>query len=189
MGRSAALGGYALGSQAISWTLATFAAARVMTRTSYRMSAAISGMLLIAACIVLSLTQPVSGIAWLFAASVTMGLGVGFGAPTFLVSVQASVGWEERGGVTGSIMFMRILGQSWRAALFGAVVNWRVHRRLPDAGGAVNWLLIPTHRQSLGTAQLVILQTVVAASMHEVYLLVLVIPNFISALEKGSFVQ
>jgi EmrB/QacA subfamily drug resistance transporter len=184
MGRSPAVGGYAVGCQAISWTLATFAAGRVMARTSYRMAAAISGMLLVSACLMLSLIDPASGVAWLFAAALTMGLGVGLGAPTYLVSVQAGVSREQRGAATGSIMFTRILGQSWGAALFGAVLNSGVHRRLPKAGDAVSWLLTPERRQSLSSAQLSALQTAVGASMHEVYFIVLVVAASVLALSR-----
>jgi EmrB/QacA subfamily drug resistance transporter len=183
MGKSPALGGYVLGSQAISWTLATFAAARVMTTASYRKSVAIGGMLLVAACVMLSLIQPTSRIVWLFAASLTMGLGVGFATPTFLVSVQASVEWEERGSVTGSIMFMRILGQSWGATLFGAVLNLGIASRLPNASNAANWLLTP-HSYPLNAPQMATVQTAVADSMHEVYLVVLAIAALVLALSR-----
>ena len=113
-----------------------------------------------------------------------MGLGVGFGAPTFLVSVQASVEWEERGGATGSIMFMRILSQSWGATLFGAVVNFELHRRLGTAPDAVNWLLTSAHRESLGADRLAAVQAAAAASMHDVYLVVLTVAVIALALSQ-----
>ena len=62
MGRDAAVGGYVLNCQAISWTLAVFLAARVMTRASYRLSATISGVLLVAACAMMSLVGSTSTI-------------------------------------------------------------------------------------------------------------------------------
>jgi hypothetical protein len=100
---------------------------------------------------------------------------MGFCNPAFLVSVQASVAWGERGVATGANMFMRTFGQSFGAALFGAVVNFGVHARVPQAGDAVNKLLEPGLRQSLGASQVARLTQAFAASVHEVYWLVILI--------------
>jgi MFS family permease len=174
-GRSPTIAGFALGCQSVSWTFGTLAAARVMIRVSYRASVIIGGALLVAAAALLALLQPSSGIVWAVAVSLVMGLGTGFCALTFLVSIQASVGWDERGAATGANMFMRMLGASWGAALFGAILNFGVYRRLPGAGDAVNWLLEPGLRGGLGFQQIARLTTAVAASLHEVYLVVALI--------------
>jgi EmrB/QacA subfamily drug resistance transporter len=175
MGKSPGVAGFALGCQSVSWTFGTLAAARVMIRASYRMSAVIGGVLLVIGGAMLTLLQPTSGVAWAVAGSLVMGLGIGFCNPVYLVSIQASVGWEERGAATGSVMFMRILGSSWGAALLGAILNFGVYRHLPDAGDAVNRLLEPALRQSLGAQQTAHLAAAVAASLHEVYLVVALI--------------
>jgi predicted MFS family arabinose efflux permease len=111
-GRSPTIAGFALGCQSVSWTFGTLAAARVMIRVSYRASVIIGGALLVAAAALLALLQPSSGIVWAVAVSLVMGLGTGFCALTFLVSIQASVGWDERDAATGANMFMRMLGAS-----------------------------------------------------------------------------
>jgi EmrB/QacA subfamily drug resistance transporter len=175
LGRSPAVAGFVLGCQSVSWTLATFMTARVMVRISYRASAVIGGALLLLGAALLLLLQPASGVPWAVAGSLVMGLGIGFCSPAFLVSIQASVGWEERGAATGSNMFMRMLGSSWGAALFGAIVNFGLSRRLPGAGDAVNRLMEPSLRQGLGADQIARLAAAVAASLHEVYLVVTVI--------------
>jgi EmrB/QacA subfamily drug resistance transporter len=175
LGKSAGVAGFALGCQSVSWTLATFATAWVMIRTSYRASAVIGGVLLALSGAMLFLLQPTSGILWAVAASLVMGFGIGFCSPVFLVALQASVGWEERGAATGSNMFMRTLGSSWGAALFGAIVNFGVYRRLPGAGDAVNRLMEPTLRQGLGAQQVARLTAAVAGALHEVYLVVALI--------------
>jgi hypothetical protein len=68
-------------------------------------------------------------------------------------------------------MFMRMFGQSFGAALGGAILNFGVFRRVPDAADAVNRLLEPALRQGLGTAEIARLTGAVAASLHEVYLI------------------
>ena len=65
--------------------------------------------------------------------------GLGFCNTTYLVSVQAAVDWQDRGGATSSNMFMRIVGQSVGAALFGAMVNigLRLGASMPHALGNI----------------------------------------------------
>jgi len=41
----------------------------------------------------------------------------------FMVGIQASVDWNQRGAATSSLLFSRILGQSLGSALFGGMVN------------------------------------------------------------------
>jgi hypothetical protein len=64
---------------------------------------------------------------------------------------------------------MRVFGQAFGAALGGAILNFGVFRRVPDAADAVNRLLEPAFRQRLGTAEIARLTDAVAASLHEVY--------------------
>jgi len=166
--------GLALGCLAVSWPLGTFASAFVMNRTSYRMSAVTGGVLLVVATGMLSLLQPANGIAWVFAGALTLAFGMGFCSSAFLVSVQASVDRNERGAATGSLMFMRLLGQCVGSTLFGAIVNLGVSRRLDGAGEAVRQLLTPT-RQGLDAAQIAQLQGGLADAVHEVYIVVLMV--------------
>ncbi len=175
MGRSPSVAGFALGCQSVSWMFATFIAGRLMIRTSYRLSAAIGAVALLIGGALLSLLTPASGVALAVAGSLVMGVGMGFCNPAFLVSIQASVKWGERGAATGANMFMRILGQSMGAALFGAIVNFGVHRRVPQAADAINQLLEPALRQRLGAGEIARLTDAFAAAVHEVYLIVMVI--------------
>ena len=175
MGESPGMAGIALGCQSFSWTFGTIAAGRLMVRISYRAAATVGGATLLVGAGLLALLQPASGLGWAIAGSLVMGLGIGFCNPAFLVSTQASVGWGERGVATGSVMFMRILGSSLGAALFGAIVNLAVAARAPGAGDAVNRLLQPGLRDSLGETEIARLSAAVAAGVHEVYLVLMLI--------------
>ena len=106
---------------------------------------------------------------WAGVGAFLIGIGMGFCNTAFIVSTQASVGWNERGMATSSTMFMRIVGNSVGAAVFGAILNFGIHRRIPDAGDAVNRLLEPAARQSLGAAEIARLSEAVAGSLHDVY--------------------
>jgi hypothetical protein len=101
--------------------------------------------------------------------SLLIGVGIGFCNTAFLVSTQASVAWNERGMATSSIMFMRIVGNSAGAAVFGAILNFGIDSRISEAGDAVNRLLEPAARQGLGAAEIARLSEAVAGSLHVVY--------------------
>ena len=170
MGRGPAAAGLALGAASVSWTFASVAAGRLMIRTSYRLAATIGGISLIAGTLVLTSLGPASALAWAGFGSLLVGVGMGFCNTSFLVSTQARVDWNERGMATSSIMFMRIVGNSVGAAVFGAILNFGINRRIPGAGEAVNRLLEPAARQALGAAEITRLSEAVAGSLHVVYI-------------------
>ena len=91
---------------------------------------------------------------WPVTGSLMIGIGMGFCNTAFLVFTQASVGYGERGMATSSIMFMRIVGNSVGAAVYGAILNYGVSRRIPEAGETVNWLSQPAARHELSPAMI-----------------------------------
>jgi EmrB/QacA subfamily drug resistance transporter len=171
MGRDATAAGIVLAASSVSWAFASIASGRLMIRTSYRLAASIGGVTLVIGSIVLILLTPASGLFWACAGAFLLGIGMGFCNTAFIVSLQASVGWEERGIATSSMMFMRIVGNSVGAALFGAILNFGIYRKLPEAGDAVNRLMTPAGRQSLGTSEIVRLTEAVGSSLHVVYVI------------------
>jgi EmrB/QacA subfamily drug resistance transporter len=171
MGGSVLVAGLALAACSVSWAFASIAAGRLMVRTSYRLAAVIGGLSLVAGGLLLVALEPERGVAWATAASFVIGIGMGFCNTAFVVSIQASVGWSARGAATSSLMFMRIVGQSVGAAVFGAVLNFGLSRHAPEAGEMVNRLLDPALRRSLGTAELAQLGNAIASSLHLVYII------------------
>jgi EmrB/QacA subfamily drug resistance transporter len=170
MGRSPAAAGLALGAASISWTFASVAGGRLMIRTSYRLAATVGGVSLIAGTLVLVSLGPASSLLWAGLGSLLIGVGMGFCNTSFLVSTQARVSWQQRGMATSSIMFMRIVGNSVGAAVFGAILNFGINYRIPNAGDAVNRLLEPAARQGLGASEVARLSEAVAGSLHVVYI-------------------
>jgi EmrB/QacA subfamily drug resistance transporter len=171
MGRDATAAGIVLAASSVSWAFASMAAGRLMIRTSYRLTASIGGVFLVAGSVVLILLTPASELFWAGAGAFLLGVGMGFCNTAFIVSIQASVGWNERGMATSSTMFMRIVGQSVGAAVFGAILNFGVYSQLPEAGEAVNRLMTPAGRQSLSETVIAQLTEAVGGSLHIVYLI------------------
>ena len=171
MGKSPATAGVVISAQSVSWMFAAFAAGRVMIRSSYRISAGIGGASLVLGALMLALLEPESSWLWPAAAGFVMGIGMGFCNTTFLVAIQANVGFHERGLGTSSQMFMRMIGQSAGAAAFGAIINFGVDRLLPGSGELVNRMLEPATRASLGGDTLAKLADAVGQAAHNAFLL------------------
>jgi EmrB/QacA subfamily drug resistance transporter len=171
MGRSPAAAGMVLAASSVSWTFASVASGRLMIRTSYRLAAGIGGVCLVAGSLVLMTLVPSATLLWAAMGALLNGIGMGFCNTAFIVSTQASVEWNERGMATSSMMFMRMVGSSVGASVFGAIVNFGIHRRLPEAGDAVNRLMQPAARQMLDPGELARLTDAIASSVHAVYVI------------------
>jgi hypothetical protein len=115
--------------------------------------------------------DPSRGAAWATTGAAVLGLGMGFSNTTFVVAVQTSVGWGQRGAVTSANMFMRTVGQSVGTGLFGAVFNLGVAEQISRAGSEINRLLDPASRASLGGAEVARLSAAIGTSMFNVYLI------------------
>jgi hypothetical protein len=61
--------------------------------------------------------------------------GLGLLSVATIVGPQSTVGWGQRGVVTGTVMFCRYLGQSLGAAIFGAIFNAALSGKLHAAPG------------------------------------------------------
>ena len=171
MGRSPAAAGITLAASSVSWTFASIASGRLMIRTSYRLAAGIGGVCLVAGSLVLMTLDPSDSLLWAGTGALLNGIGMGFCNTAFIVSTQAAVDWNERGMATSSMMFMRMVGSSVGAAVFGAILNFGIHRQLPEAGDAVNRLMQPAARQMLGPDELAKLTEAIASSVHVVYVI------------------
>jgi EmrB/QacA subfamily drug resistance transporter len=175
MGRSPGMAGFVVGVMSVSWTFASITAGRLMIRTSYRMTAAIGAVALVAGSLVLVRLDAASTILVVSSGSLLIGVAMGFGNTTYLVAIQASVGWHERGIGTGSQMFMRMIGQAVGAAMLGAILNLGVNSRVPGAGDAVNQLLHPGVHGALSAAQLERVREAFALAVHDAYVAIVLV--------------
>ena len=171
MGRSVTFAGAAIGTQSLAWSVGAIVAARVMTMSSYKTTGIVGALMLIGGTFLLVTLDRNSSFAWLGSAATLVGLGMGFCNQTFLLSMQASVGWSERGVATASFLFSRTIGQSIGSAIGGAILNFGVARLGPDAASALERLLDPERRASLDAATGAHLGDAIAGALHEVYII------------------
>jgi EmrB/QacA subfamily drug resistance transporter len=171
MGARPAVAGLALGASSILWTFGTFGAGRLMVRISYRAAALWGGVIMVIGAALLLTATPAYGPAWVAFGAAVLGLGMGFSNTTFVIAVQTSVGWSERGAATSANMFLRTVGQSVGTALFGAVFNLAVGQRIAGADDEINRLLEPATRATLGAIETLRLSDAIADAIHNVYLI------------------
>jgi EmrB/QacA subfamily drug resistance transporter len=171
MGRSALAGGLVLGAMSVTWAVASFYGGRLMVRTTYRLTAVLGTLALVAGSATLITLTPERGVVWASSGSLLIGVGMGLCNTTFIVSIQAAVPWHQRGAATSSCMFLRFVGQSLGVASFGAVLNLTLLRQEPDAASMVDRLLDPSQRGGLAMAELARLTDVVALGLHNTYVL------------------
>ncbi len=171
MERSVTVAGAIIGGQSVAWSAGSIISGRVMTATSYRTTGAIGGIALIAGAVLLILLDRDSGLTHLAFATLLIGLGMGFCNQTLLIAVQSSVGWNERGIATASILFLRTIGQVLGASIGGAILNFGVAHLASGSDQALNRLLDPATRGTIDPKTALSLSHAIEASLHNVYVI------------------
>jgi multidrug resistance protein len=116
--------GFTLATLTVGWPLAAAFSGRLYLRIGFRLTALIGCALAVTGTVlVILVTVSEAGLLPLAAACFVVGAGLGFVASPTLIAAQSSVGWSERGVVTGSNLFSRSLGSALAVAVFGAVAN------------------------------------------------------------------
>jgi hypothetical protein len=179
LGLGAIAAGAVLASMSIGWPLASSQSGRLFMRIGFRDTAVIGSSicLLGVLCFVL-VAQP--GVWIAVASTLVLGFGLGLLSVCTVVGPQSTVAWDQRGVVTGAIMFSRYLGQSLGAAIFGAVFNAAILRRLRSAPPALEGRLphqVNAVSAALGqpgrlsdTAVASYLRQAMSAGAHDIYL-------------------
>ncbi len=179
LGLGAVAAGAVLATMSIGWPLASAVSARFFLGIGFR-DTEITGAVICLAGIALFFVPGGAGTVWAPVVSTfVLGFGLGLISVCSLVAPQSTVRWEQRGVVTGAVMFCRYLGQSVGAAVFGAIVNAAVGGRLRAAPAALRARLphqvdqagpALTHPGSLGQAAAGYLRGALTAATRDVYL-------------------
>lgn len=176
LGSSAMRAGFTLSAMSIGWPIASVLAGRWFTRLGARRLARQGGLALLVGSLLLALAvQTGAGVTLATVSTLFIGLGMGTISITFLMSIQATVPWAQRGAATSANMLMRMLGNAMGTALCGGLLNLLVQRHL----GAAGWggqLGVEDMRRLLGgavsqsdPALLAALREALAAGLHWVF--------------------
>jgi EmrB/QacA subfamily drug resistance transporter len=171
MGRTAGVAAWVLTAMSFSWMFGSLGGGRLMLRTSYRATVVTGAVWFLPGCAMMILLDPSRGPLWAAIGGFLIGIGLGFANNTFTVAVQATVAFSERGMATSSTVFMRIIGQTVGAALYGGILNAGVTARIPGGGDIVNHLMDPALRRTLPPSVVGPLVDAIADALHHVYLI------------------
>lgn len=121
LGESALVAGFTVCAMSVGWPLASVATGRLLMRVGTRRLARIGGSAVFVGSLIIALAADRGSIVAALG-SFVMGAGLGVMNTTFVVAIQSSVGWSQRGVATASNVLMRILGNTIGAAVFGGVL-------------------------------------------------------------------
>ena len=134
LGRSAIVAGFALTAMSVGWPLASTLSGRFLRALDARATVRVGGVLLFAGATGLAAMPADAGPIVVGACSFVVGFGMGLLNTTFIILIQSSVPWTQRGSATASNIFARMLGSTFGAAALGAVLNASLGRRLAQSG-------------------------------------------------------
>lgn len=181
MGQTPIVAGFTLTAMSIGWPIASTISGRLLFKIGFRTTSVIGGAALIAGSAVFFTLTPDDGPLWAAFGSFLVGIGMGMTTTAFIVSIQSTVSWEQRGSATAANMFMRTLGNTIGAALLGGILNTRLQSYFREEGigetidlDSVNRLLSPEEASKLSADAMQALKEGLTYSLHSVYIMVFV---------------
>src|SRR3954471_2886984 len=156
LGTGPLVAGFALATLLLGWPIAGSQSGKVYLRLGFRGCALIGSSIVLVGCLLMLLLGRHSSVVEVGAFCLVIGLGMGLTAAPTLIAAQSSVGWDERGVVTASNIFLRSLGSSLGVAVFGAIANAAI------GGGPVDPdnLTTAVHRIFIGLVVVAVLMLV-----------------------------
>ncbi len=123
LGIAPLLSGLAVAALTLGWPVAAGNAGRLYLRIGFRRTALTGLTIASVGAITLAIVAPWPNPVVVAAVAFVLGFGLGWSAAPTLIAAQASVGWGERGAVTGMNAFARSAGSAVGVAIFGAISN------------------------------------------------------------------
>jgi multidrug resistance protein len=173
-GGDARLAGRSLMPLFLTWAFSVAVAARAVVHRGLRFGAAVGSFF-----ITLGSLGLVAGAVFpqwyrfgFYPGLVLVGLGMGPTSLSFILSVQHSVKWGQRGVATGAVIFLRTIGGALGVGLLGAILGWVLAHRLAEAGSSgidVTAALRPETHGSLSKEQLALVQAHLGHALRDVY--------------------
>lgn len=117
------LSGLAVAALTLGWPISAANAGRLYLRIGFRRTTLTGLSIATAAAIALAAVSLWPNAFVVAAIAFVLGFGLGWSAAPTLIAAQASVGWGERGAVTGMNAFARSAGSAVGVAVFGAISN------------------------------------------------------------------
>jgi EmrB/QacA subfamily drug resistance transporter len=179
-GGDARLAGQALTPLFLAWAVSVAFAAPAVVRFGFR-----RGGIFGAGLVVIGVTGLIAGAmlpAWtrlaFTMALVVVGMGMGPTSLSFILAVQHTVSWGQRGVATGAVIFFRTIGGAIGVGLLGGALGWELSHLLTSAGATsidVGAALRPETHYQLTPANLVLVQSALGHSLRDLYIQMLLL--------------
>ncbi|HKQ68199.1 MAG TPA: MDR family MFS transporter, partial [Polyangiaceae bacterium] len=161
LGEVPTVAGLVIAPMLVGWPLASALASRLLMRIGYRKPVWLGGALTMAGLLAIAPLIGARGGPWpLGAAMFVFGVGMGLVNTALIIGVQASVGWEQRGVATASLMFARTMGGALGVGGLGAMLAMRLGNSLSNEVVAA---LLDPHRRQEALAHEGVVETLKAA--------------------------
>lgn len=170
LGGTATDAGAALIPMMLGWPIASAVSGRLMLTIGYRPLTRVGGLVSLAGLFFLAVAP--AGRWHLAVAMAAIGVGLGFLATPYLVSVQNAVPWNRRGVVTSSNQFFRTIGGAIMVAVLGAVLNSRLRAQLGSDANA-SLALQPGSHETVDPATLSQIRDALQGALHTIFLICL----------------
>jgi EmrB/QacA subfamily drug resistance transporter len=156
--------GLALAALTIGWPLAATLSGRFYLRIGFRSTVLIGMSITVLSATAFALTASTPSVVSIAIICFFMGLGMGLSSSPAMVAAQSSVGWNERGVVTGTNIFARSVGSAVGVAILGAVAN-AIIARYPGAEQNPDAVVAATGAVFVAVLVAAVLATVAALAM------------------------
>ncbi|MCX4575486.1 MFS transporter [Streptomyces sp. NBC_01571] len=134
LGLAPVTAGFVLSVWTLSWPVSAALSQHVYRRIGFR-NTAMAGIGAAALILLAFPFLPYPGAPWQpTLLMLLLGGALGLFQLPLIIGVQSTVGWDERGTTTASVLFCRQTGQTVGATLFGAIANGVLAARLGGAG-------------------------------------------------------
>lgn len=176
LGGTAANAGAVLAPMTLGWPIGAGYGGYLLLRIGYRKSVLLGmGLVVLSQGGFMLLDRSTSQFLAMGAMFV-LGMGFGFSSVAFMLAVQESVSWGQRGVATASLPFARSIGGSVGVAVMGALLTWHMapllaSHDLATSGSVTSALLDPGTRAALSPGVLDQLQQALADALHRVFIL------------------
>jgi MFS family permease len=174
-GGNAKEAGRALTPLFLAWAISVTFAARAVVRWGFRRGAMVGAGSIMLGVGFLIVGTNVPSWWWFYftVAQAIIGTGMGPASLSFLLVVQSTVNWHQRGAATGAVIFFRTIGGAIGVGLLGGLLGRKVGSLLLHAGAGgidVSVALRPETHVMLEPAQLALVQNSLRFALHNLYL-------------------
>lgn len=173
MGESAIVAGFTLSALSIGWPISATIAGHLVLKIGFRWTAIAGGFALFSGAFLFYMLDADNGPVYAGISSFIVGVGMGLSSTTFIVAIQNTVTWHERGVATSLNMFMRIIGSALGAAFLGGLLNIQLQNYYQKKGEnfeaiSTDTLLDAEMRESLPAETLITMQDGLTYALHTV---------------------